>query len=268
MGKVQKESVDMFPSDGGELFNRKTYDVPLGSLSPNPNQPRTHFDDGAMAELVTSVKRHGVLQPVIFRRDEQGGLILISGERRFRASQKAGKETIPGVFIDDGDAVEIALVENLLRENLTPIEEAEALQRLKDEKSYKLEQISAVIGKAVSTISEILSLTRLPDKVKDECRKSPQYSRRALVEIAKGKDEKEMRKLFKKYKMSELKSDGMRAVRQSGSPRPIDWVKALAGFRKRLDGLDLDQISGKRTELKKEIDSLVSALRAKLKGDK
>lgn len=263
------EAISMtFLAEGEELVNRKLYNVPLSQLITDPDQPRKFFDEVAMGELKSSIEKHGILQPVIFRRDEQGRLVVVSGERRFRASELAGQESIPALFNEGGNSAEIALVENLLRENLTPIEEAEALQRLKDEQSYNQEQLSSVIGKAVSTISEILSLNKLPEDVKEECRANTSYSRRALVEIAKGDDHETMRGLFAKYKTMELKRDGVRAARQSGSPRLIDWVKTLEGFRKRLNGLDLDQIPGKRTELKKEIDLLVTALRAKLKGEK
>lgn len=134
---------DVLPRRGRGTGKSSTVQCPARSADQRPESAE------ALAELKTSIERHGVLQPVLFRKDEQGQYILISGERRFRSSQLAGQETLPCIYNEGGSSAEIALVENLLRENLNPIEEAEALQQLKQEQSYTNEQISAVIGKAV-----------------------------------------------------------------------------------------------------------------------
>ena len=145
------------------------YELKISDLIPDKDQPRKHIDEATLVELKNSIEKHGVLQPILFRKDDKGKLIIVSGERRYQASKLAGKETIPAIFITD-DAREIALVENLLRLDLNPIEEAEALESLKAEKKYTLNQLSAVIGKAPSTISEILSLNNLPTRIKNKCR--------------------------------------------------------------------------------------------------
>jgi len=161
----------------------KLYNLNLADLLPDPDQPRKYFDEQALAELRASIEKHGVLQPVLVRQGADGGLLLVSGERRYLASKLAGCQTIPAVFTD-GEPTEISIVENLLRENLTAIEEAEAIERLRAEHDYTLAELGAALGKAESTMSEILSLNRLPAEVKDDCRNDPKTSRSILVAIA------------------------------------------------------------------------------------
>ena len=114
---------------------RTLYQVPIERVREDPNQPRKSFDAQGLEEMVASVSKHGIIQPVIFRRGPDGTAIVVAGERRVAAAQQVGLTEIPGVFID-GNAAEIALVENLQRQDLTPVEEAEALQRLKEEQQY------------------------------------------------------------------------------------------------------------------------------------
>ena len=135
----------------------KLYDLALTGVQPDPDQPRKYFDEQALTELKASIEKHGVLQPVLVRQGADGALLLVSGERRYQAAKLANCPTIPAVFTD-GEPAEISLVENLLRENLTAIEEAEAIDRLKTQHNYLLSDLSAVLGKSDSTLSEILSL--------------------------------------------------------------------------------------------------------------
>lgn len=265
MGKTEKDTKHDPPSLGEDLTNRRMYDVPLASLDIDPNQPRKHFDEEAMTELVASVSRHGILQPVIFRRDAEGSLILVSGERRFRAAKQAGKETIPGVFIEGGNTVEIALVENLLRENLNPIEEAEALQRLKEEGDYTQEQISEVIGKAVSTISEILSLNRLPESIKDECRDNSTFSRRMLVEVAREGTPEAMLTLFEKVKGKGQKTREAVAGQRRGQSTPAQTMKGkIRKFSEVLGKADFTEFGTKRAGVESELRALLTLIQAKL----
>ncbi|MBA4319034.1 MAG: hypothetical protein C0412_11605 [Flavobacterium sp.] len=117
--------------DNATYKTRKLYQLDIALLKPDQNQPRKYFDETAINELTESIKQLGVLQPVIFRVDENNNPILVAGERRFMASQKAGLSKIPAIYID-GKADEIAIVENLLRMDLTALEEAEALKSMKD----------------------------------------------------------------------------------------------------------------------------------------
>jgi ParB family chromosome partitioning protein len=166
----------------------KLYDLNLADVQPDPDQPRKYFDEQALAELKASIEKHGVLQPVLVRQGADGALLLVSGERRYQASKLAGLLTIPAVFTD-GEPAEISIIENLLRENLTAIEEAEAIERLRVQHNYQLSDLTAALGKSDSTISEILSLNKLPDEVKNDCRNDPKTARGILVEIAKKKDQ-------------------------------------------------------------------------------
>ena len=134
----------------------KLYDLPIIDLKTDPNQHRKSMDSQALEELVASIKTHGIIQPILFRvAADSPNLIIVAGERRFKAAQLTGLTTIPGICVE-GNPSEIALVENLLRQDLTAVEEAEGLQSLMSEQKYTQEQLSGVIGKARTTLSEIL----------------------------------------------------------------------------------------------------------------
>jgi len=181
----------------------KLYDLNIADLQPDPEQPRKYFDEQALAELKASIEKHGILQPVLVRQGTDGALLLVSGERRFQASKLAGCLTIPAVFTT-GEPAELAIVENLLRENLTAIEEAEAIEKLRALHNYELSDLSTVLGKSASSLSEILSLNKLPAEVKDDCRNDPKAGRSILVLVAKQKTPEKMNALYSKYKASGL----------------------------------------------------------------
>ena len=257
-----------FLADDEELVSRKMYEVKLAELVADPNQPRKYFDEEAMDELVKSIDKHGILQPVMFRRDDKGDLIIISGERRFQAAKKANLEKIPAIYNDSENIVEIALVENLLRENLNPIEEAEALYALKEERGYKNVEISDVIGKAESTISEILSLNKLPDSIKDECRQNPNCTRRGLVEIAKADDEEMMLALFEKYKKKELEREEVRAARGDKGSKEVDWEKKVEGFGKQIGKIDFEELGDQAAVVVKALKDLMKTIKGALPATK
>ena len=183
------------------------YQVPLAELQPDPAQPRKYMDPVALEELTASVSQVGIIQPVVCRQDPATGLVyVVAGERRCAAARKAGLATVPAVFIDGGNYAEIALVENLLRQDLNPVEEAEALQRLMDAHAYKQDQLVVIIGKSKTTISEALSLNRLPQAIRDECRRDPAVPKNVLVVIARKKQERSMLTAFKKYRDQQTKA--------------------------------------------------------------
>lgn len=142
--------------------------IDVNLIKPSKFQPRTEFEEEALKALAQSIKDKGVLQPLLVRKIDDG-YELIAGERRWRASQIAGLTKVPVIEKDlkDEEALEVALVENLLRENLSAIEEAEALQRLMDEFSHTQEALSQTIGKSRSYIANTLRLLNLPQKIKD-----------------------------------------------------------------------------------------------------
>jgi ParB family chromosome partitioning protein len=142
-------------------------ELPIASLRPNAFQPRTRFDEGALAELVASISVSGLLQPVIVR-PRDGGYELIAGERRWRAAQQLGWQQIPAVVrdVDDQTLLTLALIENLQRNDLSPIDEAQGYQRLIDQFSVPPAEIGRMVGKNRSTVANMLRLLRLPDEVR------------------------------------------------------------------------------------------------------
>ena len=137
------------------------------SISPNPFQPREVFDESALDELTASVRDKGLLQPLVVRRIGAGRYELIAGERRWRAAQRAGLTEVPIVVrdADGGEALELALIENLQRENLNPVEEARAYQRLSDEFALGQEEIAQRVGKSRSAVTNSMRLLQLPPDV-------------------------------------------------------------------------------------------------------
>ena len=201
--------------------------VPIDLIKPNPDQPRKIFDQERLAELSYSIKNKGILQPVLIRIDEGKNFFLVAGERRLRAAKMAGLETIPCI-ITRGKPAEIALIENLQREDLKPIEEAEALARMIDEYNYTQDQLAQVINKAKSTISETLSLNKLPAEIKDEVRRAEHYPRRLLVEIAKQQNSEKMIALFNRVKSGALKSDEVRQITRQPKEKTQRTPTAIA----------------------------------------
>ncbi len=214
------------------------YFIDIDRLHPDINQPRKHFDRVALEELTNSIRRQGVLQPVIFRLNKEGELILVAGQRRLMAARNAGLEQIPAIFTE-GNPTEIVLVENLLRENLTAIEEAEALDALMKEHRYTQEHLAETLGKGRSTISEMLSLTRLPQRIRNECRSDPKCPKRVLIEIAKKKQQRAMETLYEKFKTSGLTSDEIRKLsRKKGRTSITITCDQIESLSKRLSSLD------------------------------
>ena len=182
------------------LYETRTlYQVPLDLIRENPDQPRKTFDAEGLAALVASVAEFGIIQPVLFRCGPNGTAIVVAGERRVAAARQVGLTTIPGIFID-GNAAEIALIENLLRQDLTWVEEAEALERLMTEQQYTQEQLGGIIGKARNTMNETLSLNKLPQEIRDECRGDRTIPRSALILIARKKQARSMTSAYIAYK--------------------------------------------------------------------
>ena len=146
-------------------------EVPIDQIEVNPNQPRKVFDFTALDELAASIRSSGVIQPIIVRR-LVGSYQLIAGERRWRAARQAGLERIPAIVRDatDAQSIELALVENLLREDLNPIEAAQAYQKLLAEFGWTQEELAQRIGKDRTSIANCLRLLRLPEEIQTDLR--------------------------------------------------------------------------------------------------
>ena len=158
------------------LFNaadedEKYFECDVTKIIPNQFQPRTHFDEEALQELADSIKEKGVIQPLVITSNSDGTYGLIAGERRLRASKISGLTTVPVVLREvsgDDELLELALIENVQRKDLNPIEEAEAYEKLIKIFSYTQEQAAAKVGKKRSTVTNRLRLLQLPDFIKDD----------------------------------------------------------------------------------------------------
>jgi ParB family chromosome partitioning protein len=144
-------------------------DMPVDAIRPNPWQPRTNFDDQELEELAQSIREHGVLQPVLVSQQPDGTFQLITGERRWRAVQKAGMATLPAMVKETTPqaSLELALVENIQRRDLNPLEEAHAFRQLLDEHGLTQEQLGQRIGKSRVTVTNTLRLLHLPEPVRE-----------------------------------------------------------------------------------------------------
>lgn len=144
--------------------------LPLALIDPNPAQPRTAIRPEALEQLARSIEESGVVQPILVRPIANGRFQIVAGERRFRAAQKLGLATIPAIVrpVADNQVLELALVENIQREELTPIEEAQALRRLQEELGLTQEALAGKVGKDRATVANSLRLLRLPADIRDE----------------------------------------------------------------------------------------------------
>ena len=141
----------------------------ISQIEPNRNQPRRIFDDDALAELAQSIKEHGVLQPILVRPMIYGGYQIVAGERRYRAARLAGLTEIPAIIreLSDSETMQIALIENLQRRDLSALEEARGYQTLMKEYGFSQEDVARTVGKSRSAVANMLRLLGLPDEVKE-----------------------------------------------------------------------------------------------------
>ena len=157
----------IFAENGTEESNRSTEELKLSDLEPNRGQPRKDFDDETLAELADSISQHGILQPLLVRPIFGGGYQIVAGERRWRAARMAGLTTVPAIIreLDDEQVMEIALIENLQREDLSPLEEAMGYQSLMDSYDITQEEVAKIVGKSRSAVANVLRLLKLPEEV-------------------------------------------------------------------------------------------------------
>lgn len=147
--------------------NNSTVTLRLSEIEPNKDQPRKEFDDTALADLAESISKHGLLQPILVRPIIGGGYQIVAGERRYRASRMAGLTEVPVIIreLSESETMELALIENLQRENLTPIEEALGYRTLMEEHEFSQEEVSKAVGKSRSAVANALRLLKLPEDI-------------------------------------------------------------------------------------------------------
>src|SRR5258705_4700017 len=203
--------------------------IPLELIEPNAEQPRTSL--GNIEELAASIREKGVLEPILVRSVGPNQYQIISGERRFRAASLAGLDEIPAIEldVDDKEQLEIALIENIQRKDLTPFEEAEGFYALQQKFGYTHEKISHVIGKSRTTITETLSINEIPDRIRAMCREAGISNKSILVQIARAGDEQAMEDVVRRYAAGELTRDEVRKQtakpepKKSGRPKNFTW---------------------------------------------
>ncbi len=194
--------------------------IPLAAIEPDPNQPRSTMGD--LDDLVASIRDKGVLEPILVRprpAGEEGEIPpscvlyrIISGERRYRASQEAGLYEVPAIEMEvtDEEALEIALIENLQRKDLTPFEEAEGYRMLAESHGYTHEEISESVGKSRTVVTESLSLLQMPPRVRDTVQALGIISKSLLLEVLKAGSEAEMIDLLEEVARRGLNRDDLR----------------------------------------------------------
>lgn len=199
-------------------------EVSLDAIAPAPHQPRQRFDEARLEELAASIRAHGILSPVILR-EGRDGYELVAGERRVRAARLAGLATIPAVIREASSAraLELALVENIQREDLNPVEEAEAYRRLMDEFGLTQEEMARRVGRDRTSIANALRLLRLPRKVRQDLQVGTltEGHARALLGLEKGADQLRARDRIVRGGLSVRGAEALvRRMRGRRDPRP------------------------------------------------
>jgi ParB family chromosome partitioning protein len=206
--------------------------VALRDVHPNPDQPRKHFDEEKIAELAASIKLHGLLQPIVVRRAE-AGFELVAGERRYRAAHLAGVERLPALVREVDDPLELALIENLQREDLSPLEESEGLAALIARHGYSHREVADLLGKSRPYVSNILALTRLPEAVKaDLQREGAAVSRELLMGVARQEDPEAALALWRRLQLGVLSVRRFREEKAGRRPERAAVAEVLSATRR------------------------------------
>jgi len=192
--------------------------IPIELIEVNPEQPRSNL--GNIEELTASISEKGVLEPILVRALSENRYQIIAGERRFRAASAAGLDEIPAIELDadERETLEIALIENIQRKDLTAFEESEGLAVLQEKFGYTHEKISQVIGKSRTTVTETLLLNDIPDRIRAMCREAGIANKSILVQIARLGDPHAMEELVRRYGSGELTREQVR--KETAKPEP------------------------------------------------
>ena len=241
--------------------------ITLDRIDPNPQQARSEI--GNIDELMASIREKGILEPILVR-PRAGRYEIIAGERRFIASKRIGLREVPCIEMDvkDNEAMEIALIENLQRKDLDVFEEADGLKTLSEIYGYNHQKIAEKIGKARSTITEIINISRIPIEVRDLCKKSMVFSRSTLIEIAKQKSKDDMIRLLAEIKDRDLKREDTRYLAKKIKGKQPKKLKKYVYNYKPLDSDEFSlKIEFKKAEVSKnEIINILEEIIQKLKS--
>ena len=250
-------------------------EIPIEEIGPNPNQPRKSFNINGLQDLSASMRQSGVLQPVVVRR-VGSGYQLIVGERRLRAAKLAGLERVPAVIREatDAESLELALVENLLREDLNPMEEAEAYQRLLAEFGWTQEELAGRVGKDRSSIANCLRLLKLPAVIQDDLRagRLTMGHARALLSLTSAADQLKLREEILAHSWSvRTTEEGVqrshvprRAARRSAELTALeDQLRERLATRVRLVGSErrgrIEIVYASREELERLVEQILGS---------
>jgi ParB family transcriptional regulator, chromosome partitioning protein len=202
--------------------------IPIDKIRPNPEQPRKNIGD--IRELTDSIRQKGVLEPLLVRFvPREDTYYIISGERRYHASMAAGLHEVPCIekIADDAETLEIALIENLQRKDLTAFEEADGLQRLADQFDYTHDDIAKKIGRSRSSVTETMSLRVIPDEVRRTCVDGGIVSKSLLLQVSRQPSEKKMHDMVRRIVQGGMTRDEARRTRKEeteSAPRPQPFV--------------------------------------------
>jgi len=260
---VLKEETPMATNE--TYISGQLYPINLNELMPDPDQPRKYMDPAALTEMVESIKEHGIIQPPTFRIDEGGLKYIVTGERRCTAARMAGLTEIAALYTDNVNYDEISLVENILRSDLTAVEEAEAMDRLMKKHKFSQDDLARKFSKSKASISGTLSINKLPPEVLDDCRKNPAVPKRVLVEIAQKRQTRSMTTAYEKYKagLNPQKKTGS-GVKTSAAQSAFD-VMDVAG--QKINNLDVQSLTGdERNNFAVALDNLKQTITSKLEA--
>ena len=239
--------------------------ISLDKIDPSARQPRNQL--GNMQDLMASIKEKGVLEPILVRLIN-GRYEIIAGERRFQAAKSINLKKIPCIVMDveDNEALEISLIENVQRKDLDVFEEADGLKALADIYGYNHAQVAQKIGKARSTITETMNLSKIPIKIRQLCSEYDIKSRTTLIEISKQKTDEDMHTLIREIKDRDLKREDTRELSKKIKGTEIKVKRYVYNYRGKGPNYYKLRIEFKKQDVKKdEIISILEEILSKLK---
>ena len=267
----EAQATDLAPGIVSLIESRATQaqlkDLAVTKILPNPAQPRLSYDEDSLTDLAASIREHGVLQPILVR-PAGSKFELIAGERRWRASQMAGRETIPAIVVefDEQTALEVSIIENLQREDVSPLEEAAMFRKMTETFGYSVRQLAQKVGKDKGYVENRLRLSDAPPDIRElvSLRKDTISHAYELMKIG---DERKRRLLAKRVAAGELSLAKLRIITGGGeepSPgepdAPRRRAKTVAGEVAAAKAAD-DALMGAREKLSEGVDDLVAILR-------